>query len=86
MLGYVCSINPERRPAALEVLRERIASSDTSTQQGALQGLGWCGTQDDIARLHSLPACTSQWDVKILCQQEEAKISERLSKSGGPPE
>jgi hypothetical protein len=78
MLGYIGALNPERRPAALQVLRERIASSDTPTQQGALQGLGWCGTQDDIALLHNLPACSSQWDVKILCKQEEAKIGERL--------
>ena len=83
MLGYICALNPERRPAALPALRERIASSDTPTQQGALQGLGWCGTQDDIALLHNLPACSSQWDIKILCKQEEAKISERLSKSAG---
>ena len=81
-LGYVCANNAALCPKILPVLRDRIGSSDTWTQQGSMMGLGVCGTADDIDRLQKLPACSNQWNVKILCRQIEGKISKRLAATG----
>ena len=81
-LGYICANNAALSPKILRVLRDRIGSSDTWTQQGSMMGLGVCGTADDIDRLRKLPACSNQWNVKILCRQIEGKISKRLAATG----
>ncbi len=79
MMGEICANNPGLCPKILPLLRDRIGSPDTWTRQGAMQGLGICGTAEDILRLRDLPACSNDWGTRPLCRQIEEKIGKRLA-------
>jgi len=79
MLGQVCAGRPTTCSKILPALRERTSSADSWTRQGAIAGLGACGTFEDIAFLRALPACSSDLSTRPLCHLMEDKITKRLT-------